>query len=216
MPPEISQSWLSFLAKGNGSFLFFEFDFPKLKLLRQPKSDRITPLAMILAHDKILEELERGNIQVDPFSKNQIGPGSIDLHLGNTFRKFKQNNGLFTVSEDVNFETITELVEIAKDNHIRINPQEAILGTTREKITLAPNLCGWIEGRSRFARIGLGVHITSGFMQPGVSNHQILEITNLGPTPLALCPGIKICQIVIQRCDGSATYQGRWRDQVTP
>ena len=171
---------------------------------------------MILTHDKILEEIEKGNITIGPFLKNQVGPGSVDLHLGNVFRKFKQNNGVFTVKEDANFETITELVKIKKGNHLLLNPQEAVLGVTREKITLASNICGWIEGRSRFARIGLGVLITSGFMQPGISNHQILEITNLSPTPLAIYPGVRICQIILQRCEGEATYRGRFRQQKTP
>ena len=171
---------------------------------------------MILTHDIILKELAQGNIKIDPFLEDQVGPGSVDLHLGNIFRKFKQNNGVFAVKEDANFETITKLVKIKEGSYLLLNPQEAVLGVTREKITLANNICGWIEGRSRFARIGLGVHITSGFMQPGISNHQILEITNLGPTPLAIYPGVRICQIILQRCEGKALYQGRFYQQKEP
>jgi len=171
---------------------------------------------MILTHDKILEEIKRGNIKIDPFLENQVGPGSVDLHLSDTFRKFKQNNGVFTVKEDADFETITELVKIKKGGHLLLDPQEAILGMTREKVALASDICGWIEGRSRFARIGLGIHITSGFMQPGISNHQILEMTNLGPTPLAIYPGVRICQIILQRCEGKAVYQGRFCQQTAP
>jgi hypothetical protein len=57
-------------------------------------------------------------------------------------------------------------------------PGQACLGITVETIQLAPGLCGLLEGRSRFARLGLFVHITAGFMQPGINNRQVLEIYN--------------------------------------
>ena len=73
-----------------------------------------------------------------------------------------------------------------------------ILGITREKITLADNISGRLEGRSRFARFGLAVHVTAGFMHPGISNHQVLEIVNLGHAPLAFYPDTRICQFVFE------------------
>lgn len=172
---------------------------------------------MILTREKIKEEMGRGNIVIEPtISDDQIGPGSVDLHLGNIFRRFKHMNDVFKVRDDVNFEDITELITIPEGEAILIKPGEAILGITVEKIKLAQDLAGWIEGRSRFARIGLGVHITSGFAQPGINNHQVLEIANFGPTPLALYPGTKLCQFVFQRCEGRAEYMGRFNSQVNP
>ena len=79
-----------------------------------------------------------------------------------------------------------------------IQPGEMVLGITREKITLADNISGRLEGRSRFARFGLAVHVTAGFMHPGISNHQVLEIVNLGHAPLALYPDTRICQFVFE------------------
>jgi dCTP deaminase len=172
---------------------------------------------MILTKDKIKEEIAAGNIIIEPpLSEEQIGPGSVDLKLGNVFRRFKHLNDVFPVRDDVNFEDITELVTIEEGKPILIKPGEAILGITVERIKLAGDLAGWIEGRSRFARIGLAVHITSGFAQPGISNHQVLEIANFGPTPLALYPGTKVCQFVFQRCEGKAHYNGRFNAQVNP
>lgn len=171
---------------------------------------------MILTHDRILAEIKKGNIKIDPLDFNQVEAGSVDLHLGNFFRRFKHYNEVFPVKEDCNFELITELLSIDDGGSLLLKPSETVLGITQERITLAPDLCGWLEGRSRFARIGLGVHITSGFIQPGVDNQQVLEITNLGPTPLALYPGTKICQIVIQRCEGKAKYQGKFQNQNKP
>lgn len=171
---------------------------------------------MILTHDKILQEIEKGNIKIKPFEASRVGAGSVDLCLANTFRRFKHHNQVFPVKENSDFEEITELVEIKQGDFLLLKPQETVLGITCERITLAPNLCAWLEGRSRFARLGLGVHITSGFIQPGIDNYQVLEITNLGPTPLGLYPGTAICQIIFQRCEGKARYQGKFAEQKQP
>ncbi len=171
---------------------------------------------MILTHDVIKAEIAKGNINIEPLLPDQVGPASIDLHLGNTFRRFVPHNGVIPVTDDASFETITEAMFISEGEQLLIKPGETLLGVTREKITLVPSLCGWIEGRSRFARIGLGVHISSSFIQPGISNHQVLEITNLGPTILALMPGVRICQFIFQRCEGQAAYKGKFSLQDSP
>lgn len=171
---------------------------------------------MILTHDVILDEIKQGAIKIEPFDETKVGPGSVDLRLGNLFRRFIHLNEVYQVTDQANFEDITELVEIAEGDSLLIKPGETVLGITLEKVTLPPTMSGWIEGRSRFARIGLGVHITSGFAQPGVSNQTVLEITNLGPTPLALIPGTHICQFIFERAEGSAQYAGSFQGQHTP
>ncbi|NCN03456.1 MAG: dCTP deaminase, partial [Candidatus Pacebacteria bacterium] len=88
-----------------------------------------------------------------------------------------------------------------------------IIAITKEKITLPGNICGWLEGRSRFARLGLLIHISAGLIQPGVDNHQVLEITNLSPNTLVLYAGERICQLAFQRCEGEAFYKGRFEKQ---
>ncbi|MBI3633081.1 MAG: dCTP deaminase [Candidatus Vogelbacteria bacterium] len=172
---------------------------------------------MILAKNKIIEELKNGNIVIEPIpTDDQIGPGSVDLHLDKAFRIFKHYNEVFPVTNDANFETITEKIEIEEGGYLLLKPGESVLGITKETITLSPSLAGWIEGRSRFARIGLGVHITSGFAQPGINNKQVLEITNMGPAPMALYPGIRLCQFIFERCDGTAQYKGKFSHQREP
>ena len=172
----------------------------------------------VLTRDKILEEIKKGNIKIEPFSKDQIGPASIDLHLGSRFRVFKKESSLLHVSpqKEINIEEVTIPVKIKNKNHLLVKPGETILGITKEKIILSSDLCAWLEGRSRFARIGLGVHVTSGFIQPGVANHQIMEITNVGPNQIALYPGTRLCQVIIERCEGKAKYKGRFKDQKEP
>ncbi len=167
----------------------------------------------ILTRDEILKEIERGRIKIEPFDPNALGPASIDLRLDNQFRVFKKYHDTFDVREDSDYNEITEFVEV-KERFLLL-PGESVLGITVEKLTLPPDICGWLEGRSRFARLGLTVHVTAGFMQPGISNRQVLEINNVSPIPLYLYPGTYICQFIFQRCEGSAVYNGRFVRQET-
>ncbi len=170
----------------------------------------------ILTKDEIKKAIKEELIKVEPLDDSQIGPGSIDLTLGNHFRIFKRHLGVYHVKDESNFEDITEVVSVSNGDYIVINPGEMILGITKEKLTLADNISGWLEGRSRFARFGLAVHVTAGFMHPGIANHQVLEIVNLGHTPLALYPGTRICQFIFEKCIGKAIYEGRFREQDKP
>ena len=94
-----------------------------------------------------------------------------------------------------------------------LRPGETIHGITRERITLPPNVCGFLEGRSRFARLGLMVHVTSAFVQPGASNRQVLEMSNVSSRALRLHAGVRVCQIVLMRTEGAAVYAGRFAAQ---
>ena len=170
----------------------------------------------VLIGKEIEKALKSGLIAIEPLERSQIGPGSIDLTLGNDFRTFKKRSKTYHVKNDSHFEDITTAVHVKDGGFIVIKPGEMILGITRELITLAENISGRLEGRSRFARFGLAVHVTAGFMHPGISNHQVLEIVNLGHAPLALYPGIRICQFIFEKCDGKAKYKGRFVKQVKP
>lgn len=169
---------------------------------------------MILTRDLILAEIDAGRVVIDPFGRDQVGPASIDLHLDNEIRILDGGPDVIDVDDDADYlsvsrtETMTGPYELA--------PGETIHGITKEKITLPGNIAGWLEGRSRFARLGLMIHVTAGFVSPGVSNRQVLEISNLAGRPLALHPGTRLCQIVLQRCEGSAIYAGRFAKQERP
>ena len=71
----------------------------------------------------------------------------------------------------------------------------------------------FLEGRSRFARLGLMIHVTSAFVQPGVRNRQVLEMSNVSSEPLLIHAGVRICQLVLMRTEGEARYSGRFSDQ---
>ncbi|MFZ5519396.1 MAG: dCTP deaminase [Candidatus Zhuqueibacterota bacterium] len=166
----------------------------------------------ILTRSEILKEINAGNISVTPLDISMIGPGSIDLHLGDTFRIFKKVHDIIDVNDTINYEEMTELRRAPEG--MVLMPGETILGITLETIRLAPNICGWLEGRSRFARLGLLVHISASFMHPGIHNQQVLEMTNFSPMPLRIHPGTAICQFIFQKTIGEATYEGRFRNQL--
>ena len=165
----------------------------------------------VIAHSELVKLLKDGVIKVEPFSWEQVGPGSVDLHLGDEFTVFKKVREVFHVTDNSDYRVITETFHV-KDFFV-LMPGESALGKTLERITLPDNICGRLEGRSRFSRLGLLVHITASFMQPGISNHQVLEMYNASPIPLAIHPGTKICQFIFEKTIGTGHYRGRFADQ---
>jgi len=163
---------------------------------------------MILTKEKILEEIKNKRINIEPYNEKNLGPASYDLTLSNQFRMFKGNENI-RLDENTDYKKYTKLV----NGKITLKPGEFILGITEEKITLPSDICGWLTGRSRFARLGLQIHSTAAFLQPGIENKQVLEIHNLSSNTLELKQGLKLCQIVFDRTDGKAKYKGKFSRQ---
>jgi dCTP deaminase len=171
------------------------------------------PSMSVMTRDELFRAIRDGRITVDPFSDDMVGPGSVDLKLSNEFRIFKKIRRALVVDDSMDLEKITRLVH--RERSFTLLPGETILGITKERIRLAPNICGWIQGRSRFARIGLLVHMTASFIQPGIDNRQVLEISNMAPFPLILKPDTRICQVIFQTTVGEAVYVGKHKDQTS-
>lgn len=169
----------------------------------------------VLTHDEIIKRIEKKEIKIEPFNPKNVGPASIDLTLDNKFRVFKNIRDLVHLtSDEVDIDAVSEVVTI--NNFYTLMPGSTVHGITVEKVTLPDNICGWIEGRSRFARLGLMVHITASFIQPGAENKQVLEMNNAGPVPIAIHPGITICQIILEETLGKSKYQGKFKAQNRP
>ncbi|MHA1820526.1 MAG: dCTP deaminase [Promethearchaeota archaeon] len=167
---------------------------------------------IILTHDLILKEIKEGQIKIDPFNEENVGPASIDLSLGENIRIFTNHKSIIEVGMDTDYKDFTEVVEMDHKGYI-LKPHELILGITQESITLPEDIAGWLGSRSRYARLGLMSHITAPFIAPGASGRQVLEIFNAGPSNLKLLPGIKICHLVLEKCEGRAKYQGIFINQ---
>jgi dCTP deaminase len=166
---------------------------------------------MILTRDVILAEIASGRLAIDPLEPSQIGPASVDLHLGDEIRVMEGGPDVVDLTEDADYRTITQVRPL--DGRYVMRPGETIHGITRERICLPDDVSGWLEGRSRFARLGLMIHVTSGFVAPGVQTRQVLEMSNVSGRSLAIRAGVRLCQIVLQRCEGHAVYKGRFARQ---
>jgi dCTP deaminase len=164
---------------------------------------------MILTKKEILHELESKKLKITPLNKSNIGPVSIDLTLSNDFWLFPKPHSI-TLSETTSAES---LAVHKKLNSITLQPGDFVLGRTLERIQMPENLFGILSGRSRFARMGLVIDITSFFVQPGVNNHQVLEIKNLSCHAITLKPGLRIAQLAFLRTEGNARYSGKFKNQ---
>lgn len=141
--------------------------------------------------------LKRGVIRITPrIEADQIGPGSVDLTLSKEFWKFSPKvKGKLLDLNEIDLSKITKKVVA---NSITLEPGELALGMTVEKIGLPNNICGHLEGRSRYARRGLAIHVTSAFVQPGSDNRQLLEIVNLAPYKMILRAGTRCTQVIFE------------------
>jgi dCTP deaminase len=166
---------------------------------------------MILTDKDVLKEIKDNNIKITPFNKSNLEGSSYDLTLDNKFKFFKRVRS-FPIKDDSDYKKITQMKTMKK---LILNPGEFVLGITKERIKLSGDIAGWLSGRSRFARLGLLVHITANFVHPGVNNKQVLEIYNASPIPLEIYPGTRICQIIFERCSGSEKYKGKFATQTT-
>eukprot|EP01113_Clastostelium_recurvatum_P036268 TRINITY_DN5148_c0_g1_i2.p1 TRINITY_DN5148_c0_g1~~TRINITY_DN5148_c0_g1_i2.p1 ORF type:complete len:184 (+),score=46.04 TRINITY_DN5148_c0_g1_i2:39-554(+) len=168
----------------------------------------------VLSRDEILKAISEGEIEISPYDPNFVGCASVDLTLSNEFRFYKPGREVIPVNEQTDFKDLTEKVIMPEGEPYLLLPGQACLGITTENVKLSPRLCGLLEGRSRFARLGLFVHITAGFMNPGINNRQVLEIYNASNNALALIPGTKICQFIFMRLAGEATYHGKYSTNI--
>ncbi|BFI73595.1 dCTP deaminase, dUMP-forming [Nanoarchaeota archaeon] len=167
---------------------------------------------MILNDRKIKEYIKSGKIVVDPFDEEMIGPASLDIRLGYKFRVFKTidkevidikdyNDDIYTRIDTENY-TIhvgkySDLYIIKKDNiPIIIHPGEFILASVYEYIQLPNDIVGQIHGRSSIGRLGLIIHTSAGYIDPGYKGYLTLEIINVNKIPIKLYPKTKVAQIV--------------------
>jgi dCTP deaminase len=132
-----------------------------------------------------------------------VQPASVDLKLGTSFRVF-HNHRLPAIDLGNPPSGVTEHVQIEDDANFVIHPGEFVLGTTVEWVELPDDIVARIEGKSSLGRLGLIVHATAGFVDPGFSGTLTLEITNLTRVPIVLWPRKPIAQLSFMALDRAA------------
>ncbi|MFH1056894.1 MAG: dCTP deaminase [Candidatus Micrarchaeota archaeon] len=171
---------------------------------------------MILSKKEILEEIQKGELKIIPFSDKHVGECSVDLTLGNEFLVLKRQKRPIEAGEGAFLNEGSSEKKVLKNSEgFVLKPKQMVLGITKERLKMPLNLCGWIQGRSRFARIGLLVHVSSSLIQPGVDNKQVLEIVNLSPTNIILTPGLRICQVVFEQLSSPQKHSGVFAKQTS-
>jgi len=155
---------------------------------------------MILSDRDIERYLREGRLIVEPLEPEiQIQPSSIDLRLGNHFKIFKHmRKGYIDPLKD-NVDDYTEDVYIQDGEQFILHPGEFVLGTSKEWIEIPPDLVARVEGRSSLGRLALLVHATAGYIDPGFKGNITLELSNVGKMPIALIPGMRVCQLALEK-----------------
>ncbi|ACU53027.1 deoxycytidine triphosphate deaminase [Acidimicrobium ferrooxidans DSM 10331] len=177
---------------------------------------------MILSDRSLRDALAAGRISVDPLSPGAIQPSSIDLRLDALFRVFRNYSAghldLAAIPDD-----LTELVEVPFGRAFMLHPGEFVLGSTIEHVRVGEDLVARLEGKSSLGRLGLLIHSTAGFIDPGFEGHVTLELSNVAQLPITLYPGMRVGQISFLQMTspaehpyGSAALASKYQGQRGP
>jgi dCTP deaminase len=148
---------------------------------------------MVLADRTIARLLEQGRIEIDPYDPSLLQPSSVDVRVDRYFRVFR-NNLYPHIDVKRPQDDLTELVEIDVQPFI-LHPGEFVLGSTLERVRLPDDLVARLEGKSSLGRLGLLIHSTAGFIDPGFDGHVTLELSNVANLPITIYAGMKIGQL---------------------
>ena len=177
---------------------------------------------MVLSDRSIREEIDAGRILIDPLGENAIQPASVDVHLDRGFLVFR-NSRVPYIDVRKGAEDLTERVEITDDVPFILHPGEFVLGSTLENIGLPNDLVARVEGKSSLGRLGVLIHSTAGYVDPGWNGNLTLELSNVNNLPVTLYYGMKIGQISFtelsspsDRPYGSADLGSKYQGQKEP
>lgn len=156
----------------------------------------------MLSDVDIIERVGNGSLEIDPYEEDNVEPASIDLRLGESFKRPKLGQDIKPIN--LNSDSSTKWKD--EDGPVTIFRGDFILAATLERVSLPDNLTAQVLGRSSFGRLGISVHQTAGFIDPGFNGQITLEISNHGPQPVKLQPEQRVCQIVFSELSSSAMH----------
>lgn len=162
---------------------------------------------MILSDRDIKRFFQEGKIKIipEPEWKIQLGPASVDFRLGDEFRVFNHaTNPYIDPKKEETFHNLTKKIKVQRGSPLVLQPRQFILGITLEEIELPDDIGARIEGRSSWGRLGIVIHSTAGYIDPGFRGRLTLEISNIGMLPVLLYPGMRLCQIAFETLSSPA------------
>lgn len=155
---------------------------------------------MILSDKTIKVKIKSGEIVIEPFSEEFLQPASYDLHLDKYFLIFnKESIGIIDVKDKP--KNLMKEIEVDEKEGFIIHPNEFVLTNVKEITGVDSRHVGRLEGKSSLGRLGLMVHATAGFLDPGNKLRLTLELANVSPIPIKIYPGMKIAQIAFETLD---------------
>lgn len=177
---------------------------------------------MVLSDRSIKEQLLAGRIRIEPLDPDDIQPSSVDLHLGAKFQVFR--NSRYPYIDPMREQAgLMELVGATLEEPFVLHPGEFVLGATIERIVLPEDIVARLEGKSSLGRLGLLIHSTAGYVDPGWDGTLTLELSNVANIPIVLTPGMPIGQIsfaemttAVDRPYGTPGLGSRYQGQVDP
>ena len=149
---------------------------------------------MVLSDRDIRSAIAGGRITIDPFDAKCVQPASVDIRLDRMFRVFRSTRHAY-IDLAKGVDDITELITVEPGEPFILHPGEFVLGSTLERLRLADDVVCRVEGKSSLGRLGLLIHSTAGFVDPGWDGHITLELSNVNTIPIALYPRMKIGQL---------------------
>jgi dCTP deaminase len=158
---------------------------------------------MVLSDGEIRRLIEAGEIGIDPYDPSLMQPSSLDVRADRLFRVFRNSRYPY-IDVKREQEGLTELVEIEGEEPFILHPGEFVLGSTLERVTLPNDLVARLEGKSSLGRLGLLIHSTAGFIDPGWDGHVTLELSNVANLPITIYPEMKIGQLSFVRMSEAA------------
>ena len=177
---------------------------------------------MVLSDRTIKAEISAGRIVIDPYEEGLIQPSSVDVRVDRKFRVFRNSRYPY-IDVRQPMEDLTELVEIEGQEPFILHPGEFVLGQTLESIALPDDVVARLEGKSSLGRLGLLIHSTAGFIDPGWNGQVTLELSNVSTLPITIYAGMKIGQVSFMQMSepaehpyGSGDIGSKYQDQVGP
>ena len=164
-----------------------------------------TRSTVIFSDRSIRDAIDTGRIVIDPYEPDFVQPSSVDLRVGPGFRIFV-NHRYSEIDPRSPQSDLTQLVEISDDEPFMLHPGEFVLGSTLERVKLGDDVVARLEGKSSLGRLGLLIHSTAGFVDPGFEGHITLELSNVATLPIAIYVGMKIGQISFYQMTSPAEY----------
>ena len=176
---------------------------------------------MILSDRTIRSELASGRIVIDPLEPANVQPASVDVRLGNRFRVFTNASQPYIDVRELVDMTVEE--QVAPNTPFFLHPREFVLASTLERVELPADILARLEGKSSLGRLGLLIHSTAGYVDPGWNGQLTLELSNVARLPIALYAGMRIGQLSflrmttpVERLYGDPSLRSRYQGQQGP